>query len=266
MGTLFNALHDRQHRRRCQCCNAILDTQIGDIRQQIRKFVPVQRLRRHSIEKGARQKPINNGVTHIAARRKFAIAVKGLISAPRNEIIDQRISRPCVHRQQRQRVIWPVLRGIDPRQIRNAADIQKHDRRSQAQILGQRIVEKRHQRRTFAAHLNIRRSEIPDNRLPQNLGQNSTITDLQRTASLGLMRNGLSVKANQINVIELRQNLGMGGFHDFRGRFQNIPVPLPECGAQLRAFAGRIGPKRHVPKAENLFPIGVDNCCVDPIK
>ena len=107
-------------------------------------------------------------------------------------IVQQGVAGTCVKREQR------LYRVTDPGYIGDAADVE--DGKRTRQIMGQRAMVDRDQRRTLAARGDVIAAEISDDFDTAALGQPVAIADLPSPAALGAMQDRMPVEPDQIDL------------------------------------------------------------------
>ena len=150
-----------------------------------------------------------------------------------DEIVDDGVAGTDIECKQRIRYFRACFSGIDPRDIRDAADMQEDRRTGQYGMLRRREVEKRSKRRFLATDAHVLRAKIPNDSFSGRIGQLLPGTGLMHTSVFRIMRKRLSVKPRQFAFLKLSQNFFMRVDDDCFGVFK-----LPSAGINPALSSG----------------------------
>ena len=192
---------------------------VGQRRHRRKKpveVIAIQRFWRNLEEVSHGQKPRHHPRIDPARQRQCPTLILRHTQPCQHQVIDRRIGRPGVKRQQRPCRLRQGHARVNPGHIANPAQIDQRQWRNRPDEPRTGMMEKRHQRRTLPAHFHICRAEIPHHRHTQRLRQQRTIPGLMGAPALRIMRQRLAMKPHHIHARKPRHDLQMGQFHHFR--------------------------------------------------
>ena len=231
------------------------------------ELIAIQRFWRNLVEIGVGQKLLDRRLINNAGRGECpALILRHALQAV-HQIIDRRIRGAGVKGQQSPRHRRIGKGWIDPCQIAHPTKVQEGQGRIRPDPAGAGVVIERGQGRALPAHSHIAAAEIPHDRNPQNLGQKRTVSGLMRAPVAWIMRQRLTVKADQIGPRKPRQQFDMRQFHNL-GRRGHAGIAGPEAktgtdggglGLGIRAIGGRA-------EIKDRMAIGQDHRAIHPVQ
>src|SRR5918995_4328906 len=155
-----------------------------------------------------------------------AVAVETQAGAPHAPIVDRPVARSGVEGQQR-------TIGADPGDVADAADVHHGER--PRQLAREGCVIDRHQRRALPARLYVGDAQVAHYLDASGAPQRRTVADLPSEAPLGPMRDGLPMKAHDVERRELSAALARPALH-------GLDMGLGHCPLSGRCrIAGLLG-------------------------
>ena len=161
-----------------------------------RKIQPVEGLRRRETEVGVIHQFRQHVPIHRTRGGQPPILIHGGAPPPGHPIIQQGIGRTGIEGKQCAGRLGPAL--ADPGHVRDAAQIEHRQRFFET--AGERPVIERRKRRPLSAVRHVVAAEIIHHIDAGKPGQPLSIAELQRGRRLGRMVDGLTVKADDIDV------------------------------------------------------------------
>ncbi len=172
-----------------QGCQGIRRRESCDIRRRRR---PIQGFRRSKPEERIGGVSLEPVVIGLPLQRQCAAFVTRQAEGIAREVVDRGIARAAI-----EGLAGDFGRGlgwIDPGDVRDAADVQKHQRRQRADPSRQRVVIEGRERRALPARSHIGAAKVPGDGLPQCRRQAFAGPRLMRPPPARVMRQGLAVK------------------------------------------------------------------------
>ena len=231
------------------------------------KVIAVKAFWRRMVEPWVLEDGCDEGLIHLALRGQSAAFVAWLAKAGKHQVVQGRIGRSGVEGQKRAGAFGAGGSRVDPGQVAHAAKVEKGQGSGRADETGEGKVEEGRKRRALPAHRHVRRTEIPDRRQVQCLGQDRTIAALMGAPTAGVMCKGLAVKPQDLGPGEPGQKLGMrildhfGGGDDIR-----VTRPLAKRRAKHGLFLHRIGAIGSGTKGIDGMTVGLDHGGINPIQ
>ena len=152
------------------------------------------------MEPGMGQKLLNGRLVHPAGCGKSPALILRHTLHRLHQIVDRRIGGASVKGQQSPRRGRVGKGRIDPGQIAHPAKVQEGNRSLRPDASRAGVVVKRRKRCALTAQSHVAAAEIPDHWQAQNLGQKRAVARLMRAPARWIMRQSLTMKADQIGA------------------------------------------------------------------